>query len=579
MKVKRSCRYVMDTLLSLICLVVFAAIAPAAFGEPPEDYVNVIVNGEFAEDPVPEGPGYTGRITGWTLSSGHGHLLNDEDGPFYTSALGPIPQGGQVYGRQHDGYLSQRLSGLNDGERFYFRCRVNCREGDDGMDLTILLGSKTLWSGFVTTQSGEFHSIRVDGEYDSEWGDELTFEFENPGGDNTLLVDDVQFWTTPRYTITYSADPLVGGEASGPETIAPDENATVTVEPHDGFNVREVTATKGRIEHVADNEYALSNVMGDTSVAASFASDAGREPLPIILDTDMESDVDDVGALAMAHALADRGEIELLGVMVGAKNPYATLTADRVNYYFGRPNLPLGQLKGDGVDRDSRYAQQVAEEFPGRLESADDAPDAVALYREILAGQPDDSVVLVTIGYKTNVRDLLASGPCEHSDLDGRELAEQKFRIWICMGGRFPEGREANLLWDAQASVEAIDNWPTEIIFSGWEIGRDIYTGGRLVELPEDSPVRRSYQLFNNLQPHRSWDQAALLYAARALDDGTAADYWELSAPGRIVIDREDGSNTWEDDPAGTHRHKLEHHDPEEIAAEIDVLMMHTPSE
>lgn len=314
-------------------------------------------------------------------------------------------------------------------------------------------------------------------------------------------------------------------------------------------------------------------------IALGSLAQAEEEPIPIILDTDMESDVDDVGALAMLHAFADRGEAEALGVVMSAKNPYATLTADRVNTYFGRPDLPLGQLKGAGVDRGSRYAQQVAEEFPGQLERASDAPDAVEVYRELLAAQPDNSVVLVTIGYKTNVRDLLASEPCEHSELDGRELAERKFRLWVCMGGQFPEGREANIRWDAQASAEAIAQWPLEIIFSGWEIGTPIMTAGELHELPEDSPVRRSYELFNNLQPHHSWDQAALLYAVRGLDDGPAADYWDFSEPGRIIIDPEDGSNTWEDDPGGMHRHKLEHRDPDLIADEIDELMMHVPED
>jgi len=304
-----------------------------------------------------------------------------------------------------------------------------------------------------------------------------------------------------------------------------------------------------------------------------------RMSVPIILDTDMESDVDDVGALAMLHALADRGEAQILAVMVSAKNPYAAACADRINTYFGRPEMPIGQLKGDGVERDSRYAEHIAAEFPGDLPSGDEAPDAVELYREILACQSDNSVVLVTIGYKTNVRDLLASGPCEHSELDGRELAERKFRIWICMGGRFPEGREANILWDASAAAEAIEGWPTEIIFNGWEIGRDINTGGRLAELPHDNPVRRAYQLFNNLRPHRSWDQAALLYAVHGLDEGPAAEYWELSPPGRIVIDPDDGRNTWEDDPDGTHRHHIVRREPGRIAEEIDLLMMHLPEE
>ncbi len=309
----------------------------------------------------------------------------------------------------------------------------------------------------------------------------------------------------------------------------------------------------------------------------AHAQETPRSPVPILFDTDMESDVDDVGALAMLHALADRGEVDILGIFVSAKNPASAACADRINTYFARPEIPIGQLKGPGVDRESRYAHHIVEEFPGNLDSGDDAPDAVALYREILAAQPDKSAVLVTIGYKTNVRDLLFSEPCEHSDLTGAELIEEKVRFWMCMGGYFPEGREANIIWDYTASYEAINNWPTEIIFNGWEIGRFIYTGNHLAELPESNPVRRSYELFNNLQPHRSWDQAALLYAARGLDGGPAADYWDYSPPGRIIIDPEDGTNTWEDDPEGTHRYHIEKRDPELIAEEIDVLMMHLP--
>jgi hypothetical protein len=34
----------------------------------------------------------------------------------------------------------------------------------------------------------------------------------------------------------------------------------------------------------------------------------GAEPVPIIFDTDMDSDCDDAGALALLHTLADRVE-------------------------------------------------------------------------------------------------------------------------------------------------------------------------------------------------------------------------------------------------------------------------------
>jgi len=302
-----------------------------------------------------------------------------------------------------------------------------------------------------------------------------------------------------------------------------------------------------------------------------------RAPVPLIFDTDMESDVDDVGALAMVHALADRGEVDILAVMVSALNPWSAACANRINTYFGRPDLPIGNIKGKGVLRNSRYAERIAKEFPGAMKNGDVAPDAVELYRKTLAAQTDGSVVIVTVGYKTNLRNLLDSGPCAHSELSGRVLVKRKVRLWVCMGGHFPKGREANLLWDAQASFDAVNNWPTEITFNGWEIGKDIKTGGRLAELPEDNPVRRSYQLFNNLKPHYSWDQAALLYAVRGLGDGPAADYWQLSPPGRIVINAEDGRNAWNDDLDGMHRYHIQRHDPKLIAEEIDALMMHVP--
>ncbi len=322
------------------------------------------------------------------------------------------------------------------------------------------------------------------------------------------------------------------------------------------------------------------------SVRKNISPDGGTQeerqapvPVPLILDTDMESDVDDVGALAMLHALADRGEIDLLGVMVGAENPWSTLCADRVNSYFNRPDLPLGRLKGDGEYRSSAYAKTIAEEFDGTLDSAEEAPCAVDQYRKLLASQPDHSVIILTIGYLTNLRNLLASEPDSHSDLNGQELVEQKVKKWVCMGGQFPEGLESNIgRYEHEAAIEAINNWPTEIIFSGWEIGR-MDTGHDILDLPPSNPVRRAYELFDRI-PHKSWDQVATLFAARGLDDGPAAHYWEFSDPGYIEIEEAGdnaGYNRWVDDPEGTQRYLRQVGSDDDIAEDINELMYHLP--
>ena len=56
--------------------------------------------------------------------------------------------------------------------------------------------------------------------------------------------------------------------------------------------------------------------------------------IPIILDTDLDSDVDDVGALAVLHALANRREAKILGVIVTSNDMYSPLCADAITHIF-----------------------------------------------------------------------------------------------------------------------------------------------------------------------------------------------------------------------------------------------------
>ena len=45
----------------------------------------------------------------------------------------------------------------------------------------------------------------------------------------------------------------------------------------------------------------------------------------VILDTDIDSDVDDAGALAMLLNMHKKGDIDLLGVVTTSDDPYAPL--------------------------------------------------------------------------------------------------------------------------------------------------------------------------------------------------------------------------------------------------------------
>jgi inosine-uridine nucleoside N-ribohydrolase len=311
------------------------------------------------------------------------------------------------------------------------------------------------------------------------------------------------------------------------------------------------------------------------SLVLAVAPSPATRPMPLIFDTDIMGDVDDVGAVAVLHALANRGEAKILAMGVCVKNPWSPLCLDALNTYFGRPDVPLGVVRGPAHNRASKYAQAIAEEFRHALKSADDAPDAALLYRKVLAKQPDQSVVMVSVGQLTNFRNLLKTCPDQYSDLDGRELAKRKVRVWVCMGGKFPDGREANFINDGRAAAYAIAHWPTPIIFSGWEIGNEIMTGAKLKEVPSGTPVRRAYELYNGLKNRQSWDQTAVLYAVRGLNGGLA-DYWDVHLNGYLQVN-EDGSNVWRDSPNKEHSFLAKKMPPEKIAAVIEGLMLQPP--
>lgn len=57
--------------------------------------------------------------------------------------------------------------------------------------------------------------------------------------------------------------------------------------------------------------------------------------MKIIFDTDMEADVNDVGALAMLHGFANRGEADILATISSSLNPWAAPIIDVINTYFG----------------------------------------------------------------------------------------------------------------------------------------------------------------------------------------------------------------------------------------------------
>lgn len=293
----------------------------------------------------------------------------------------------------------------------------------------------------------------------------------------------------------------------------------------------------------------------------------------VIFDTDIDSDVDDVEALAMLHTLADQKTIQFRGVIVTSDDPFAPSAVSAINKYFGRARLPIGFLKNqENLKNHSKYTRQIAEEFPHRLKSHEKAKDATALYRQLLSKSPDNSVVIITVGHLTNLQNLLQSGPDRHSPLSGKDLVEQKVARWLCMGGMYPAGKEANFYRpDPLSTVYCLQEWTKPVTFVGWEIGNEVITGGQYLKerLSPSSPVYRSYELYNNFKGRPSWDQLAVYLL---LDD--RAQYFDTVSNGYCHV-FEDGSNEWRTGEKKNHEYLVfkPGADREELARKIDDLV------
>ena len=294
----------------------------------------------------------------------------------------------------------------------------------------------------------------------------------------------------------------------------------------------------------------------------------------VLLDTDIGPDCDDTGTLAVLHALTDLGEARILGMAVTVSNPWSAATVDAINTWYRRPDLPIGTLKEPGFLLDSPYAEAVAKNFPNDLQSGVNAPDALSVHRKALAAEPDGSVTLVAVGPLRNMRHLLHSSADAVSSLRGHALIAAKVKTLVVMGGRFPNGREWNIEQDPGSAQAVVDGWPTDIVFSGGEIGDAIGTGHSLSShTPPGNPVRRAYEIQVGANQNRpSWDQTAMLFAIR----GTAGGLFGLSAPGTVTI-ASNGDNTFATSSTGRHRYLVKQKSDAEIASSIEALMVHLP--
>ena len=280
------------------------------------------------------------------------------------------------------------------------------------------------------------------------------------------------------------------------------------------------------------------------------------DPVKIILDTDMGSDCDDAGALALLHRYADLGMAEIIGCIYSSgKVPYGAGIIEAINIYYGRPDIPIGAYYGDevGDPADKMSAGKLVRDtvaFGNTIIHNTDTEEQTRLNRRLLAGEEDGSIVYVTIGHTKGLYELLVSEPDEISPLNGQELVARKVKKWIAMGGRgaINENMEFSKDWNlfrnntAPYSKYLSENFPVPVYYS--DGGTNIMTGKSLNYTEPGNIVRTVYRdwLWNNgrktLGDQRpSWDLVAVYLAVEG-----KGDFLENRGRGLLEVNIKEGS-------------------------------------
>lgn len=280
------------------------------------------------------------------------------------------------------------------------------------------------------------------------------------------------------------------------------------------------------------------NILLMLCLFAALLQTANAQKQRIIFETDMGNDIDDALALDVICKYMDDGKIDLLGVSTHKEGANICPFVDAMLTWYGYPKVPIAK-SATPVSRPqdgNRYADVVVEQTDDkgkplykRSKKEKDFINSTEFYRKTLSRQPDNSVVIVSVGFGTNLAALLNSKPDKYSKLTGRELVAKKVKLLSIMMGnnQNPDHAEYNVACDIKTMQETIDKWPGEIMQNPFEVGEKVvYPSGIFNERlswTENHPLVKAYNT-HNPNPHDqcTWDILSVIYTVQPGMFGTS---------------------------------------------------------
>lgn len=258
----------------------------------------------------------------------------------------------------------------------------------------------------------------------------------------------------------------------------------------------------------------------------------------VILDTDFNSDVDDIIAIRCLSWGHRYNLIDLYGIclstnakQVAEGNTYYQASAlDSLLKYDGVYNIDFGINNTYDTYTSNFYSSMCS--FYHTVNNNNECLDSKTFYRKKLSEIPDgEKCDIVTIGYLVNISDLLNSVADSYSSLNGLELIKEKVNKIYVMGGNYPTStaQETNFAGTNSARMisatsNVFANCPVPIVFNG--VGWGISSGKILTNenMTYDIVYKALQEYWNNRgasddKPGRwSWDPLTVLICCLGIE-------------------------------------------------------------
>ncbi len=302
----------------------------------------------------------------------------------------------------------------------------------------------------------------------------------------------------------------------------------------------------------------------------SFALFSFAAPQKVIFDTDIGNDIDDVLALLILFHQVDKRAAEIELISINKDNPFAPVFTNIVSDFYGHRDIPIAMVKGGGATKEEgRYSGAVAKmtdengmyKYSRRLDLSSNVPDAVKEARKVLANAKDGEIAYISVGFSTNLANLLKSQPDDISHLSGADLFAKKVKCVSIMAGNFSKESisnpakakpEYNVLKDIKSFSDFLKLCRVPVIFSGFEVGESIrYPHSEIDKMGSGNPVENAYNLYVRGKRHdrHCWDLTSVMWVFEPA-------LFDLSAKGTVTVD-ERGVTHFSESDTGKHQYLI----------------------